>query len=89
MAYQKSRSSKKEHAFKRIARDVKAGEIPPVVLLCGKEQYLAAWGAELIENRFVNPAAKAFCGRYSDGNRHYRGVRNPEYVFRTKSYRSF
>ena len=59
MAYQKSRSSKKEHAFKRIARDVKAGEIPPVVLLCGKEQYLAAWGAELIENRFVNPAAKA------------------------------
>ena len=59
MAYQRGRAGKEEHAFKRIARDVKAGDVPPVVVLCGKEQYLTSWGTELITDRFVNPATKA------------------------------
>ncbi len=75
MAYQKSGAGKAEHAFKKISRDVKEGEIPSVVVLCGKEQYLVGWGIGLITERFVNPEAKAFDFTYfSDENVTVDGV---------------
>lgn len=49
-----------EHAFKRITQDMKAGEIPSLVLLCGKEQYLVDWAADLISKKYVNEAMAAF-----------------------------
>lgn len=49
-----------EHAFKRIASDVKGGDIPSLVLLHGKEQYLVEWALDLIASKFVNDAMRAF-----------------------------
>mgnify|MGYP000720801300 CR=1 FL=1 len=34
------RYREKEHAFITIGKDIKAGKIPSLVLLCGKEEYL-------------------------------------------------
>ncbi len=56
-----------EHALKTMARDVKAGEIPPVIVLCGKEQYLVEWSIRLILDKFVNPETKVLDSvRFSD-----------------------
>lgn len=49
-----------EHAFKRIAADVKDGNIPSLVVLCGKEQYLVEWADDLIAGKLVNKDMRAF-----------------------------
>lgn len=56
-AYQNTR--KKEHAFQAIGKDVKAGVIPNLVFLCGEEQYLVHWAAELLTKTYVNKACES------------------------------
>lgn len=53
-SYQSMR--KKEHAFQTIGKDLKAGSIPGLVLLCGEEQYLVHWATDLLVGRYVNKA---------------------------------
>ena len=53
-AYESMR--KKEHAFQKIGKDLKADAIPGVVLLCGEEQYLVHWAAEQLIKKYVNKA---------------------------------
>lgn len=53
-SYQSMR--KKEHAFQTIGKDLKAGNIKSPVLLCGEEQYLVHWAAELLVKKYVNQA---------------------------------
>ena len=55
MAYSKSPS---EHAFLRIERDLKSGNIPGLVLLCGAEDYLTEHYAGVLIERFVDPASR-------------------------------
>ena len=47
-----------EHDFVRIERDLKAGNIPGLVLLCGKEDYLTDHYAGTLIDRFVDPASR-------------------------------
>lgn len=56
-AYQNTR--KKEHAFQAIGKDVKAGVIPNLVFLCGEEQYLVHWAAELLTKTYINKACES------------------------------
>lgn len=53
-SYQSMR--KKEHAFQTIGKDIKAGKIQNPVLLCGEEQYLVHWAAELLTDTYINKA---------------------------------
>ncbi len=55
MAYSKA---PQEHAFIRIERDLKAGRIPGLVLLCGEEDYLTDHYANVLIGRLINPASK-------------------------------
>ena len=48
-----------EHAFVKIGKDMKAGAIPGLVLLCGTEEYLVDFYAQALINKFVNPATKS------------------------------
>ena len=50
----------KEHAYKVFTKDLKAGDIPPVVLLTGVEQYLVDWAAEAIKKKFVASGMEDF-----------------------------
>lgn len=50
---------KKEHAFQTIGKDLKAGRIPSFVLLCGEEQYLVHWAADLLKDRYVEKACES------------------------------
>lgn len=45
--------------FRDIAAHVKAGTIPPVVLLFGEEQYLVRWAADLIRSKYVMAGMEA------------------------------
>lgn len=73
MAFQQKKIE--EHAFKRIDRDVKAADIPSVVILCGKEQYLVNWSINLIVNKFVNKATEMLdFTRLSDENITFAGI---------------
>lgn len=56
-AYESMR--KKEHAFQKIGKDLKADAIPGVVLLCGEEQYLVHWAAEQLIKKYVNKACES------------------------------
>lgn len=56
MAYNRA---PREHAFLRIEKDLKAGTVPPVVLLCGSEGYLTDHYREKLIETYVNPAARA------------------------------
>lgn len=44
----------KEHAFITIGRDIKEGKIPRLVLLCGKEEYLVKWYADVLIKKYVS-----------------------------------
>ena len=55
MAYQKPQ----EHAFVKIGKDMKAGAIPGLVLLCGAEEYLVDFYSQALINKYVNPATKS------------------------------
>ncbi|NLD18779.1 MAG: DNA polymerase III subunit delta [Clostridiales bacterium] len=46
-----------EHAFVTIEKDLKAGNIPRLVLLCGKEEYLINWYSEVLIKHFVSDAS--------------------------------
>ncbi len=56
-SYQSMR--KKEHAFQTIGKDLKAGTISNLVLLCGEEQYLVHWAAEQLVNKYINKACES------------------------------
>ncbi len=43
-----------EHAFIRIDRDIKAGNIPGVVLLAGKEEYLVDFYSQILIREFIS-----------------------------------
>ena len=55
MAYSKTPT---EHAFIKIERDLKAGKIPGLVLLCGQEDYLTDHYADVLIDRYVDPASR-------------------------------
>ena len=55
MAYNRT---PQEHAFLKIERDLKAGEIPGLVLLCGREDYLTDHYANVLIRRYVEPASQ-------------------------------
>ena len=49
----------KEHAFVTVEKDLKAGNIPRVVLLCGKEEYLIQWYTEALIKKYVSDMSRA------------------------------
>ncbi len=52
-------TKKKEHAFQTIGKDLKADQISNLVLLCGEEQYLVHWAADLLKDRYVEKACES------------------------------
>lgn len=50
---------RREHAFKRIEKDLKQGRIPNVILLCGPEKYLVKFYEERLTKAYVNEATQA------------------------------
>lgn len=48
-----------KHAFRQFSEDLKAGNIPGVVLLCGFEQYLARWAAGQLTEHFTEEASRS------------------------------
>ena len=48
----------KEHAYRRIQRDLDSGKLPGVVLLYGREQYLVDWAIDRALSLYINPVAK-------------------------------
>lgn len=48
----------KEHAFITIGKDIKEGKIPRLVLLCGKEDYLIRFYADVLINKYVSDACR-------------------------------
>lgn len=56
MAAYNNKNKRKEHAFQAIGKDIKAGNIPSLVFLCGEEQYLVHWAADLISKTYINEA---------------------------------
>ncbi|QIB69846.1 DNA polymerase III subunit delta [Aminipila butyrica] len=57
MAYS-HKQTEKEHAFQRLAKDLKEGTIGPVVALFGREQYLVHWSSQQIAEQFIHPACR-------------------------------
>lgn len=47
-----------KHAYEQLTADMKAGDIPAVVILSGKEEYLVDFYAGRITDRFVNDACR-------------------------------
>ena len=50
---------RREHAFKRIEKDLKQGRIPNAILLCGPEKYLVKFYEERLTKAYVNEATQA------------------------------
>ena len=48
----------KEHAYRKIQREIDSGKLPGVVLLYGREQYLVDWSIDRIVSKYINPVAK-------------------------------
>lgn len=48
----------KEHAFVTIGKDLKEGNIPRLVLLCGKEEYLIRFYSEAIIKKYIADACR-------------------------------
>lgn len=51
--------NKKEHDFQKIGKDLKAGRIGNLVILCGEEQYLVQWAVDLLIKEYVNKATES------------------------------
>ena len=49
----------KEHAYKRIDRDIREGTLSSLLLFYGKEQYLVNWSVNSIIDKYVNEACRA------------------------------
>lgn len=47
-----------EHAFITIGKDIKEGKIPPLVLLCGKEDYLINWYSDMLIKKYTCEASR-------------------------------
>ncbi len=47
-----------EHAFITIGKDLKEGNIPRLVLLCGKEEYLIRFYSDMLIKKYVSEACK-------------------------------
>lgn len=66
-----------EHAFKRISKDIKEGQIGSLVLLCGKEQYLVNWAMDLLISTYVNPVTKQLdCAVFDASSSEYDEIVN-------------
>lgn len=52
-------AKRNEHAFQAIGKDIKAGVISNLVFLCGEEQYLVHWAADLLTKTYVNKACES------------------------------
>lgn len=52
-------TKKREHAFQTIGKDLKADRVSNLVLLCGEEQYLVHWAANLLKDRYVEKACES------------------------------
>jgi len=50
----------KQHAYKKIEKDLKNEELKNVILLYGKEQYLVKWSVDIILKKFINDECMAF-----------------------------
>jgi len=50
----------KQHAYKKIEKDLKDGNIKNVILLYGKEQYLVKWSVNIILKKYINDEYRAF-----------------------------
>ena len=48
---------KTEHAFKTFAKDLKEGNIAPVIYMYGAEEYLMEWAAGALASRYVSGGA--------------------------------
>lgn len=55
--YSQYSNQQQEHAFRVIQRDLK-GELPPVILLCGKEQFLVDWALKQIISANIEDASR-------------------------------
>ena len=43
-----------KHAYEQLTEDMRAGDIPAVVVLCGSEEYLVDFYAKRLIDRFVS-----------------------------------
>jgi len=67
----------KEHAFVTITKDIREGNMPNIILLCGEEQYLVAWAAETLAAKYVSESAKVLDLSIADGeSTSFRDVEN-------------
>lgn len=48
-----------EDGYNLLKNDIKSGQVPSVILLCGDERYLVQWYVNTIIKRFVNEATAA------------------------------
>ncbi|GAB1476606.1 DNA polymerase III subunit delta [Bacillota bacterium] len=44
-----------EHAYKRIQRDIKSGDLKNLLFFYGEEEYLINWALDEIVNRYIDP----------------------------------
>ncbi len=51
------KAAKEEHAYKIIQKDLKGDNLPSVILLFGKEQFLVEWARKQIVGKYVNSAS--------------------------------
>lgn len=57
MAYGRQKKTE-EHAFRRIEKDIKAGKLPRVVLLCGPERFLVDFYVGRLSSLFVEESVR-------------------------------
>ena len=50
----------KQHAYKKIEKDLKECKIKNVLLLYGREQYLVKWSVDMILKKYVNDEYRTF-----------------------------
>ena len=50
---------KKEHAFQTMGKDIKAGDIANLLLLCGQEPYLVHWAVGQLVATYVDEGSKS------------------------------
>lgn len=65
MAYYRSEPG--QHAFRRIQKDINGGRDFKTVILCGVEQYLVSWAADVLVSEYVRPGAESMDLAVLDG----------------------
>lgn len=56
MAYRDN--DKREHPYKKIAKEIKSGEVKNLLFFYGKEQYLVTWAIDTLIQKYINPVCK-------------------------------